>query len=623
MQSAEDPSRLRLQTAMWKEYAVIARPVRGLESEASEDYWDCLIAECLRLMADHPEAGREWITQEMVERAASIRGPKVMELLFARSHTVPNSALHVSKAIVVAAAVNTVYDHEILPFLENKCGGIGLDELEAAAANSDVALECLLNRDPRPPMAAPPLDSHQERQLPEGKQTIGQIIAKNCRRRKNLQEVLDRQLTPEPKSPGDVEKLVKAAVQNRHGLEMAGYLPERYQMTDHRIRISPALLEAAAANPFVAPEMLRLLLNTCEDGMVESVITLDVLLQAAKNCREAPEALRMLLMEHRGPGNRLTLLERRVLIHAAENNPHKPLQIAIREFESILTDEQRRQLHATRAVPEADSILRFTAELDSRDKNRRGPSIASRLYLCQAIDAGHNHIIRAVWKSSEQEFKSDMDTIQGYSDDVKDAIALAKAQADAQDQQLQAQERKEASASRRNLSTFFSRHDSQVDQIRKWQIEKDERQIYEVVKLLQGITPVRKPSYIIIDGLDECDKPERNKLMKALSTLAFPALDTKLFLSSRSSLSEEIQNTFPSFEHLTMTESSVHDDIKTYVNGVIEEKLESKDLRVGDASLIEDIKQALIQGADGMSTKSAHSIATRISAKLSKIFRRT
>ncbi|RYP58479.1 hypothetical protein DL770_010415 [Monosporascus sp. CRB-9-2] len=429
---------------------------------------------------------------------------------------------------------------------------------------------------------------------------------------------------------------------------------------------------------------------------------------------------------------------------SAQPTIDKSLQNAIREFQSILTDEQRRQLYETRAVPEADSILRFTAELDSRDKNRRGPSIASRLYLvllsvrdfCSIFDTfvsshpeiaalvwgsvklsmqvivnyasyfevisglfmklgnlcplfaeyqilyssserlqralvdfhasivrcWHNQIIRAVWKSSEQEFKSDMDSIQGYSDDVKDAIALAKAQADAQDQQLQALERKEASESRRKLSTFFSRHDSQVDQIRKWQIQKNERQIPksseavqqyhkldfpdarirsmdqwkwfpfalvlrqdeldEVVELLQGITPVRKPSYLIIDGLDECDKPERNKLLKALSTLAFPALNTKLFLSSRSSLSEEIQNTFPSFERLTMSESLVHDDIKTYVNGVIEQKLENKDLRVGDASLIEDIKQALIQGADGMSTKSAHSIATRISAKLSKIFQR-
>ncbi|RYP31383.1 hypothetical protein DL768_011176 [Monosporascus sp. mg162] len=336
---------------------------------------------------------------------------------------------------------------------------------------------------------------------------------------------------------------------------------------------------------------------------------------------------------------------------SAQPTIDKSLQNAIREFQNILTDEQRRQLDETGPVPEADSILRFTAELDSRDKDRRGPSIASRLYrvllsvrdFCSIIDtfvSSHPEIAALVWgsvklsmqvivnytsyfevisglfmklgnlcplfaeyQSSEQEFRSDMDTIQGYSDDVKEAIALAKAQADARDQQLQAQERKKASESRRKLKTFFSRHDGQVDEIRKWQIQKDERQTREldgVVELLQGITPAGKPSYIIIDGLDECDKPERDKLMKALSTLAFPALNTKLFLSSRSSLSEEIQNTFPSFEHLTMGESLVYDDIKTYVDGMIENKLESNDLKVGDASLVEDIKQALIQGADGM-----------------------
>ncbi|RYO96262.1 hypothetical protein DL765_011643 [Monosporascus sp. GIB2] len=137
----------------------------------------------------------------------------------------------------------------------------------------------------------------------------------------------------------------------------------------------------------------------------------------------------------------------------------KSMQNAIREFQSILTDKQRRQLHETGAVPEADSILRFTAELDSRDKDRRGPSIASRLYrvllsvrdFCSIIDtfvSSHPEIAALVWGS----------------------VKLSM-------QQLQAQERKEASESRRKLSTFFSRHDSRVDQIRKRQIEKNERQI--------------------------------------------------------------------------------------------------------------------------------------------------
>src|SRR5690606_28839318 len=67
--------------------------------------------------------------------------------------------------------------------------------------------------------------------------------------------------------------------------------------------ISPGLLEAAASNPTQAPEMLRLLLNECDDRRVKSVITVGVLSMAAVNGGEAPEALRMLFMELDGPLN--------------------------------------------------------------------------------------------------------------------------------------------------------------------------------------------------------------------------------------------------------------------------------------------------------------------------------
>ncbi|RYP70812.1 hypothetical protein DL771_005187 [Monosporascus sp. 5C6A] len=54
------------------------------------------------------------------------------------------------------------------------------------------------------------------------------------------------------------------------------------------------------------------------------------------------------------------------------------LQRALHEFKSILTDEQRRELHGTAAVPDADSVLIFTAQLDN--KNRKGRSVGSRLH---------------------------------------------------------------------------------------------------------------------------------------------------------------------------------------------------------------------------------------------------
>lgn len=53
---------------------------------------------------------------------------------------------------------------------------------------------------------------------------------------------------------------------------------------------------------------------------------------------------------------------------------------AIHDFQSILTAEQRDELHNVKAVPDADFVLVFTAQLDSRNRQRKGPSVASRLH---------------------------------------------------------------------------------------------------------------------------------------------------------------------------------------------------------------------------------------------------
>jgi len=62
--------------------------------------------------------------------------------------------------------------------------------------------------------------------------------------------------------------------------------------------------------------------------------------------------------------------------------PDHVLQIAIADFKTVLSEEQNKQLIAVKAVPDADSVMIFTASLDQKlsDKARRGRSIATRLY---------------------------------------------------------------------------------------------------------------------------------------------------------------------------------------------------------------------------------------------------
>ena len=65
--------------------------------------------------------------------------------------------------------------------------------------------------------------------------------------------------------------------------------------------------------------MLRLLLNECDDRRVGSVVIVGVLRKAAKNGREAPEALRMLLMELEETA--LTSADISSVVDTAEANP--------------------------------------------------------------------------------------------------------------------------------------------------------------------------------------------------------------------------------------------------------------------------------------------------------------
>jgi hypothetical protein len=122
----------------------------------------------------------------------------------------------------------------------------------------------------------------------------------------------------------------------------------------------------------------------------------------------------------------------------------------------------------------------------------------------------------------------------------------------------------------------------------------------ELLELLRIKIAQLKRLYIIIDGLDEFQKPERDDLFKALSSLASYGSNLRLFLASRESLSAELRKIFPSLEHISMGCQLAQSDIELYIEGIIQEKLKNQDLTVGDPGLVAEIKEALVKGADGM-----------------------
>ncbi|KAF2965113.1 hypothetical protein GQX73_g8449 [Xylaria multiplex] len=419
------------------------------------------------------------------------------------------------------------------------------------------------------------------------------------------------------------------------------------------------------------------------------------------------------------------------------------LQDAVKEFRSVLNEEQRCELDKLDPVPDANAILVFTARLDRIDPNRRGRSFSSRLHtillavrnFCSIVDtfvSSHPEIAALVWGSAfwnsfEQEFKSDIDDIQRLSNHVKEDIALAQAQADSQERQLQALEREHASFNRSAARKFFSRTDERLDQMHEWQVQRDARKtrkrrqqlldalstydhlralkqsrlkrykntsdwifqtpefrrwadgevpllccfgksktiatasvidhilcergsdctvsfffmesgnpeslcadtiirsilrqrldptniprevveglellgdsgLDELVKLLHIIMPPPKASYIVIDGFDECEKPDRDTLLIALSSLAV-SKNIRLFLSGRAGIWREIQLRFTTFNIVSMDCPLAHDGIQMFIEDIVREKIQNRELRIGDPCLEGEIKLALSHGAQGM-----------------------
>lgn len=68
------------------------------------------------------------------------------------------------------------------------------------------------------------------------------------------------------------------------------------------------------------------------------------------------------------------------ILTVVQDNQWKPLQDAIFHFRRGLTSRQVQFLQEIQDVPNADSVLVFTAHLDSRNRERKGSSIASRFY---------------------------------------------------------------------------------------------------------------------------------------------------------------------------------------------------------------------------------------------------
>ncbi|KAI6747494.1 hypothetical protein HG530_015874 [Fusarium avenaceum] len=266
----------------------------------------------------------------------------------------------------------------------------------------------------------------------------------------------------------------------------------------------------------------------------------------------------------------------------ASAGPRESLEHAINDFQTILTDDQRRKLSNIGAIQDPDTVRIFTAQLDRESQLRKGRGIAGRLssilqsvqrfstvvdtfvssrpeiaalvwgsvklamliavnytsyfeslsalfmelsnqcprfaeyqalyttstrlqkVLCDfhaAIIRCCKHVVEAIqrpwqkqlrvafFQSFEQEFEPDVSDIRRMGKNVKDEINLAKAQTDRQDQMLEEKEREAASKQRSKLRKFIPKVESELDTIKKLQMQRSTRgSIKERHRLLDSLS---------------------------------------------------------------------------------------------------------------------------------------
>ena len=138
--------------------------------------------------------------------------------------------------------------------------------------------------------------------------------------------------------------------------------------------------------------------------------------------------------------------------------------------------------------------------------------------------------------------------------------------------------------------------------------------IGELTALLRQRLTQSEKFFIFIDALDEFEPRERRALLDLFASLGSNGSGLRVFLAGRDSLSGELRDKLPGIERLSMASAEANTDIALYVKEALRERIESRDLTVGDQSLILDIEQALTKHADGMyvdSTSPPHLLLTR------------
>lgn len=123
----------------------------------------------------------------------------------------------------------------------------------------------------------------------------------------------------------------------------------------------------------------------------------------------------------------------------------------------------------------------------------------------------------------------------------------------------------------------------------------------DLSRLLKLAIDLFTEHYIVIDGIDECTVFERQALLDMLSTaMSSSRLPVKLLVSSRYGISEKLRSVSNDIDVIRVDEEKLKPDMATYIETTLDAKIEDHSFTIGDHGIHTHIRDALIDGAQGM-----------------------
>ncbi|KAF5572883.1 NACHT domain-containing protein [Fusarium pseudocircinatum] len=108
------------------------------------------------------------------------------------------------------------------------------------------------------------------------------------------------------------------------------------------------------------------------------------------------------------------------------------------------------------------------------------------------------------------------------------------------------------------------------------------------------------PSWVILDGIDECEREERQILIKVLRSTLDKGVNARLFITSRDHTNSILEGAFVKLEQVFMNCPLAQDSMAQLVDQAVQKCLDAEELLVSDQKLIAEIKKTLAKHADGM-----------------------